>query len=239
MVKVDVEPADYYPIIDKLFTEEIVGALDALGVSVGRIGAKVEPDGDNMGIDFSLVVSSEGNRQVSSMEAVIRIAIERIIEEANGRFTGMGNGRFVLKGLKLIEVSETGKSPFSPPNIDIKAASDELRKSLEKIAKGLWIKLQERDVKVVSILVNFEEGPKPRVLVSLNLNENLTFYERKLLAEYVSDKMEGYLWTTVGKGEYTINVILSTPSDREKEKENPNDGIDDDDVRELLRNLTG
>jgi hypothetical protein len=239
MVKVNVEPADYYPIIDKLFTEEIVEALDAVGLSVEGIDAKVRPSGDNVGVDFSLVVTSKGNRGVSSMEDFIRIAVERLVEEANGRFRWMGNGKFFLGELKLVEAGETEKRPSSSPRINIEAAPDELKGALEKVAKGLWIKLQERGVRVTSVALSFERGVAPTVTARLILEGNPTLYERKLLAEYISDKIEAYLWTTVGKGDYNINVQLSTPSENEKDDEAPDEEIKNDDLRELLRNLGG
>ena len=237
MVKVNVEPADYYPIIDKLFTEEIVGALDALGLSVEGIKARVKPSGDDVGVDFSLVVHSEGNREIPSMEEFIRIAVERLVDEANERFSGMGNGRFVLGELNLIKASETEKWGSFTPRINIETAPDELMEPLEKVAKGLWIKLQERGVKVTSVVLSFEEDVRPRVTVRIVLDENLTSYERKLLTDYILDKMEAYLGVTVGRRDYLFDVQISTPSGKDGGESTPDDGIGDDDVREILRNL--
>ncbi|WP_297436951.1 hypothetical protein [Thermococcus sp.] len=233
MVKVNVEPAEYYPIVDKLFTEGIVEALDAVGLSVEGIDAKVKPSEDNVGVDFSLVVASKGNRGVSRMEDFIRIAVERMVEEANGRFKWMGSGKFVLGELKLVEAGETDKQAPSAPRISVEAAPDELKGALEKVAKGLWIKLQEKGVMVAAVALSFEGGTPPMVTARLVLKGNPP-YERELLADYISDKIEAYLWTTVGKGDYNVNVQLSTPSGNEKEGTARDEEIKNDNLMEPL-----
>ncbi|WP_297469720.1 hypothetical protein [Thermococcus sp.] len=111
----NVEPVEYYSIIDKLFASRIVDAVEPLGASVGRIDAKIRPEGNVLLLSFDVEIIRHSLAGIVDMETVIQGIIEKLIQDANSSFSRLYGVTFALESLKVREnvAKDTGKKRLS------------------------------------------------------------------------------------------------------------------------------
>ena len=207
----NVEPVEYYSIIDKLFASRIVDAVEPLGASVGRIDAKIRPEGNVLLLSFDVEIIRHSLAGIVDMETVIQGIIEKLIQDANSSFSRLYGVTFALESLKVREnvAKDTGKKEIKL----VVSGSPELEDSLRRLGRGLMITLKDWGVPLSSITVTTDLFSPKVVSIVLRLTENVSQEEKETLREAVETKARNYAKTLLPEG-LDIQVKVLDPSDR-------------------------
>ncbi|GAB6135162.1 hypothetical protein [Thermococcus prieurii] len=207
----NVEPGEYYSIVDKLFASRIVEAVEPLGASVERIDAKIRPEGRVLFLSFEVEVVQHSLAGIVDMETVIQGIVEKLIQEANSSFGKLYGVAFALESLKVRE-----EVPRAHKRGEVKlviSGPPELEDALRRLGRGLMITLKDWGVSLSSITVTTDLVTPKIVSVVLRLTEKKSEAEKETLREAVETKARVYARTLLPE-DLSIQVKVLDPSDR-------------------------
>lgn len=192
MVRLTVEPPEYYPVVDKFFANGLVEALEALGVEVTDIKAGVKAIENQIRIGFIIEVVKPEAFSISELEAIISTVLEKLSEEATKSMGRFYNATFEVAGFKVI------KSKKSPGNNEIRVivnSPDDLRRNLERLGKGLAIYLKDRGIDFSTLVINVPKDGRPRAITTVLLRRPMHPLEKERISESILEKTRSYLRT--------------------------------------------
>lgn len=242
MVKLTVEPPEYYPLVDKFFADGLVEALEALGIDVTDIKAGVKSTNTRIRIGFLIELVRPDAFSVAELETIISALLEKLADEATRSVGKFYNASFEVVGFKIVE------SRHSKRKGDVKLvvnAPEDVRRNLERVGKGLMIYLKDRGVEFSSLVINVPQDGRPRALISLLLKRPTHPLEKERLASSITEKTHSYL-RTLSLEYFDVEVNVSDPNDTKaffvgKENENAKniaegagDARDEKSIREIL-----
>jgi len=239
----NVEPGEYYSIIDKLFASRIVEAVELLGASVERIDAKIRPEGRVLFLTFEVEVVQHSLAGIVDTETVIQGILEKLIQEANSSFGKLYNVAFALEALSVRE--EAPKRREGGETKLVVSGPHELEDVLRRLGRGLMITLKDWGVPLSSITVTTDFASPKLVSVVLRLTEKKSEAEKETLREAVEAKARIYARTLLPGG-LPIQVRILDPGDRNiaqimkraKEVEREIEMLTkDEDIRKLMEAL--
>ncbi len=187
-----VEPPEYYPVIEKLFADGLREALESLGVELLGIKAAVVPRGRELTLAFLLEVSRSETFLPGELDPVVEGVLEDLVERANRTFGKFYDVTFRVAGFRIIE-RPTGRGK-DKPGLVINSPED-LRKTLERLGRGLMIYLKDRKVDFKTLLLTMPSDGRPDLRIVLILSRKSSDVEKDALAENLIDKVSSYLRT--------------------------------------------
>ncbi|NJE53757.1 hypothetical protein [Thermococcus sp. 21S9] len=208
----NVEPGEYYSIIDKLFASRIVEAVEPLGASVERIDVKIRPDGRVLFLTFEIDVVQHSLAGIVDLETIIQGILEKLIQDANASFGRLYGVTFALDGLKVREnVPKEGKKA------EIKlivSGPPEMEDALRRLGRGLMITLKDWGIPLASVTVTTDDPISPKtVSIVLRLTKRMSEAEKNTLREAVEAKAKNYAKALLPKS-LEVHVKVLDPSDR-------------------------
>ena len=209
-MEVEVEPPDFYPIIDKFIATRIEEGFSALGASVRKVHVNVLVDDGKLGLEVYVAVERESGLLPEELPVFTSSLLEKAIENANENFGSLNNVRFYLKKLDVKEVEDGRK--FDVKNIKLEVISPVEREKTEKLAKGLLLWLADRNFSVRGITVELTSLEPPMFNIKLELGEELDPVERKKLEDAIVDKVIGYAETLFGSRPTVKSIEILSPA---------------------------
>jgi len=209
-MEVDVEPPEFYPIIDKFIVARIEEGFSALGARVRRVRVGVVPEDGKLGLDVHVILEKESGLLPEELPVFTSSLLEKAIENANESFGSWNNVRFYLKRLKVREVEEESRPDLK--NVRLSVPSPVEREKTEKLAKGLLLWLIDRNFIVRGITVELTSLEPPAFKITIELENELDPVERKKLADAVVDKTTGYAETLFGSKPVVESVDVLSPA---------------------------
>ena len=219
----EVDPPDYYPIIDKLFADKLQRALDTFGAVVEDMKVRVVPKGRELNL-FFYVEASHGSFQAYDIEGIIQGILEKLCGEATSSFGSFYGVSFHLAKLEVKEVPR-GSGRRGSISLTVNGPQ-EVKPALARVGKGLAIKLREWGYKVTSLTLNMEEDS---LRLTVTMGQRLDRATRISLSERLGERAEAYLRSLLGV-RYPVAVEIVG----EKKEE---DISQREDVRELMNRL--
>jgi|GEM_PF-2823065 len=240
MVKLTVEPPEYYPVVDKFFANGLVEALEALGVETTDIKAGVKAVKNQIRIGFIIEVVKPEAFSINELEVIISTILEKLSEEATKSMGRFYNATFEVAGFKVI------KSSRSPENTEIRVivnAPEDLRRNLERLGKGLAIYLKDRGIDFSTLVINVPKDGRPRAITTVLLRRPMHPLEKEHISESILEKTRSYL-RTLNLEYLGTDVKVLDPTDKKvslilKEKNHAeklaSDITKDETVKEILK----
>jgi len=206
----NVEPGEYYSIVDKLFASRLVDALNSFGASVGTIDAKIRPEGRTLNLSLGIEITGQSLAGIVDMETVIHGILEKLVQEANSSFGKFYGVAFVLESLEVRRREEQRKAE---PKLIVSGPTG-IENALRRLGKGLMIKLKDLRIPVTSLTVTTDDLLSPRLIsVVLRLSKKMSDAEKETLQEMVEDKARAYARALLS-GSIPVAVKVLDPSDR-------------------------
>lgn len=219
----EVDPPDYYPIIDKLFADKLQRALDTFGAVVEDMKVRVVPKGRELNL-FFYVEASHGSFQAYDIEGIIQGILEKLCGEATSSFGSFYGVSFHIAGM---EVKEVPKGSGRRGSISLTVnGPQEVKPALARVGKGIGIKLREWGYRVRALDLKMEGDA---VRLTITMEQKLDRATRISLSDRLSERAEAYLRSLLGV-RYPVAVEIVG-----KEKED--DLSQREDVRELMNRL--
>ncbi|WP_143597774.1 hypothetical protein [Thermococcus thioreducens] len=208
----NVNPPEYYPIIDKLFAGRIKEAVEAFGASLEELTVFVQPEERVLNLIFLLKV--RGLRRFLSMDIdpFVYGLLEKLASDATETLGKVYGVRFSISGFKVIDEGPEGIPSEEAPKLIVNGP-EEIKEILERLGKGLIITLREWSVEfsALAVTVPFEE---PHVLtIVLKMNRLLPPEEKGELEKKVRHKARTYL-KTLTQRVFPLEVKIIDPEDR-------------------------
>ncbi|ASJ09327.1 hypothetical protein A3L11_08835 [Thermococcus siculi] len=244
MTSLSVEPPEYYPVIEKLFAGGIKNALETLGVELVSIKAGVVAEEREIKLAFVFEMHRPETFLPGELDSIISSVLERLAEDANRKFGRLYNVRFHIVGFRTVEASSQMGTRGEEANLVINCP-DDLRRTLERMGKGLMIYLKDRKVEFSTLVLTMPQDGRPKLTVTLLLPEERPTYEKERLAEELEYKAASYLRTlnadyisvkarVIDPGDKTVGMIMSRLDEIEKEAK---DIAERDDIRDIMSAL--
>ncbi len=239
MVKLTVEPPDYYPVVDKFFADGLVEALEALGIDVMDIKAGVKALQGRIRIGFLIELTKPDAFSRVELETIVSAVLEKLAEDATKSMGKFYNASFEIAGFKIIESQSTRKNKET--KLVIKAPED-MRINLERLGKGLTIYLRDRGISFSTLVINVPKDGRPKGLITLLLKKPIHPLEKERIAKSIFEKSQSYL-RTLNMDYLEVDVRVLDQNDRKapltlnekvKEDESIVEGTEDETVKEIL-----
>jgi len=242
MVRVTVKPPEYYPVVDKVFIDGLIEALEALGVGVTDIKAGVVPTEDAIRVGFLIGIKRPDTFSGADVNSIISALLEKLAAEARETLGAFYNTRFDVVGFKIIEKGPQEGKKNARLVID---CPDDMKRTLQRLGKGLMIHLKEKGVDFSTLVISVPKDGRPKVTVVVLLTRSLHLLEKEHLAESLTDKGRSYLRTlsadymslevqVLDPGDKTVAMVLRGRKDAEKEAEQL---LEDRAIREIMEAL--
>jgi len=203
-----VEPPEYYPIIEKLFADKLGEGLEPFGASLEVMLVRVVPKGRDLFLEFSLTVNRDSGLSVLDLKSFTEGILERLCEEATATFGKLYNVRFVLGSVRIEEKHAQRKRPAEYSLIV--DAPEELRDKLERVGKGLAIKLKEWGIEFSGLVLALEGK---RLGVVIKVDGKMNDYDKSALKDAVEEKTRAFLKTVLRK-ELPVTAKILDAEDR-------------------------
>ncbi|WP_297515244.1 hypothetical protein [Thermococcus sp.] len=207
----NVEPGEYYSIVDKLFASRIVEAVEPLGASVERIDAKIRHEGRVLFLSFEVEVVQHSLTGIVDLETVIQGIVEKLIQKANSSFGKLYGVVFALESLKVRE-----NVPRGTEKTEVKlvvSGPPELEDSLRRLGRGLMITLKDWGVPISSLTVTTDLVSPKVVSIVLRLTKKMSEVEKDTLRDAVEAKARNYAKALLPEN-LEVQVKVLDPSDR-------------------------
>ena len=208
----NVNPPEYYPIIDKLFAGRIREAVEAFGASLEELTVLVQPEERVLNLVFLLKV--RGLRRFLSMEVdpFVYGLLEKLASDATETLGKVYGVRFSISGFKVVDEGPEEARPEKTPKLIVNGP-EKIRETLERLGKGLVITLREWNVEfsALAVTVPFEE---PHVLtIVLRTDRLLSPEEKGELEKKIRYKAGTYI-KTLTKRVFPLEVKIIDPEDK-------------------------
>ncbi|WP_297498552.1 hypothetical protein [Thermococcus sp.] len=220
----EVDPPDYYPIIDKLFADKLQGALESFGAVVEEMRVRVVPKGQEINL-FFYVEASRRSFQAYDIESIIQGILEKLCDEATSSFGDFYGVSFHIAGLEVKEVPR-GSSRRGSISLTVEGPQG-VKSALARVGKGLAIKLGEWGYQVTALTLNMEEDA---VRLTVRPGQKLDRATEMSLSDRLKERAEAYLRSLLGVS-YQVRVEILSEGKVE------GDLSERDDVRELMKHL--
>jgi len=204
----NVEPPDYYPIVDKLFADELRDALKSFGTEIQRMDVVVDRKGKTLILHFRVVLEREEGFPIPDMETIISGILDKLADDATSSFGNLYGISFRI-GRLLIEEKRREKPSETNTKLIVEGPG-ELRPILARTGKGLVIKMREWGYRPSTVTLSAEDG---RVSVVVKMDSRLSTTEKLTLRKALEDKAGAYLKTLTGK-RLPVDVKILDPSDK-------------------------
>ncbi len=210
MVKLTVEPPEYYPVVDKFFADGLVEALEALGIEIMDIKAGVKPLKDRIRIGFLIELTKPEAFSRTELETIVSAVLEKLAEDATRSMGKFYNAVFEIAGFKIVESHRSRKNRETKLVVN---APEDVRRNLERLGKGLAIYLKDRGIDFSTLVINVPKDGRPRAVVTLLLKRPTHPLEKERISESIAEKTQSYLRTL--NIEYLgVDVKVLDPNDR-------------------------
>jgi hypothetical protein len=227
MTSLSVEPPDYYLLIEKLFAGGIKDALETLGVELTSIKTRVKPEGKDITLAFVFEIRRPVTFLRGDLDTIISSVLERLTEDANKKFGRFYNVKFHIAGFKITEAPSKLKRGRDEPNLVINCP-DDLRRTLERLGKGLMIYLKDRRIAFSTLVLTMPPDGRPKLTVTLLLPLEWPAYEKEILSEELEYKATSYLRTlsadyifveakVIDPSDKTVGIVMDRLDEIEKE----------------------
>lgn len=204
----DVEPSDYYPIIDKLFADGLKDALRPFGITVRGMRVRVEPRGKVLTLHFDLLLEREEGFPLPNAETIVSGILDKLADEATSMFGKFYGVSFRIVGLNISE-RVVRKQSLSSPTLIVEGPS-ELKPALARVGKGLIIKMREWGYSPSTVTLSID---KEVVSIVVKMTSRLNTYDKLALRRALEERGRGYLKTLLGRG-LPVEVKILDPSDK-------------------------
>ncbi|WP_457742656.1 hypothetical protein [Thermococcus sp.] len=194
MLLLTVEPPEYYPIIDKLFADKLMEGLETFGVNLEEMWVRVIPGDRELFLEFFLKVSKDSGLSVLDLKSFTEGILEKLCEEATSTFGKLYNVKFILKSIEIEE--KHARRRHSQEYSLIVDAPQELRDKLERVGKGLAIKLKEWGIEFSGLVLALD---RRNIDVVIKIDGKMSDYDKSALGEAVEEKTRAFLKTVLGK----------------------------------------
>ncbi len=227
MTVLTVDPPEYYPVIEKLFAGGIKDALETLGVELVSIKAGARPEGREIKLAFIFEVRKPETFLPGELDSIISGVLDRLTENANRTFGKLYNVQFKVVGFKTAETTSHPRQRGEETSLVVNCPED-LRRTLERLGKGLMIYLKDKGVEFTTIALTMPPDGRPKLTVTVLLPKERPAYERENLAKELKYKATSYLRTlnadyisvevkVIDPGDKTVGIIMSRMDEIEKE----------------------
>ena len=210
MAILNVEPPEYYPVIEKLFSTKLVGALQEMGIEILRINSTVNPSNRTLKLSFVIEIAKKKSFLLQmDLNLIIENLLERLSENANRTFGSFYGVKFLVESYKVVETDvmrERKKMKLvisSPPDIE---------KHINRVGKGLIIYLKEAGPRVSTLVLTIPADGRPRLTVTVVTSEELISEYKDTLSEEIRQKVVSYL-RTLNLDYLSVNVKILDPSE--------------------------
>jgi hypothetical protein len=187
----EVEPPEYYPIIDKLFADRLAEALEPFGASLEEMRVLVRREDKRLNLDLSMEISRDVS-QLYNLESIVKGILEKLCGEATSSFGSLYGMSFVIAGLRIKEVPKrrVGGSTTLVVN-----GPQDVKPALTRVGKGLAIKLNEWGYKPLAITIVLNENSEVVVVVKMGTKLDTDTKEsvREALVERTTAYLKGLL----------------------------------------------
>ena len=204
----DVEPPDYYPVVDKLFADELREALASFGAEIKKMNVRVERSGRTLTLYFDMDVEREEGFPIPSLDAIVSGILDKLADDATNNFGKLYGVTFRIGGLRInqsIRKKETGT-----PTLIVEGPA-ELKPVLARVGKGLIIKMREWGYQPSTVTLSTEDGS--RVSVVVKMTSKLSTYDKLTLKKAVEERARAYFKTLLGE-RLPVEVKILDPSDK-------------------------
>ncbi|MCD6372570.1 MAG: hypothetical protein J7L37_03360 [Thermococcus sp.] len=210
MVKLIVEPPEYYPVVEKFFADGLVEALEALGVDIVSMKAGVNEVKDRIVVGFIIELTKPEAFPTLELETIISAVLEKLAGDATKRLGKLYNATFEVAGFKLVESHRVQKNRETKLIVN---APDDMRRNLERLGKGLAIYLKDRNVDFSALTINVPKDGRPKAIVALLLQNPTHPLEKERISRSITPKVRSYLGTL--NMEYLrVEVKVLDPDDK-------------------------
>ncbi len=242
MTEITVEPPEYYPIVEKFFVDGIKEALETLGAELLSVKAGAKPAGSEIRLAFIFEVSREAGFIPLDLDPIVSEVLQKLADDANRKFGKFQNVRFKVVGFRIVERKVEDKKKEARLVID---CPEDLRRTLERLGKGLMIYLRDRDVSFTSLALKVPSDGKPKLSIVLLLEKETAPYEKASLKRAIEEKASSYL-RTLNADYLSVETRVLDPGDEkvarvvkemEKVEKQAEEIVKDDDIRELMAAL--
>ena len=204
----DVEPPDYYPIIDKLFADELEDALRSFGVTIRRMTVKVEPRGKALILHFKLLLEREEGFPLPNVETIVSGILDKLADEATSTFGKFYGVSFKIGGLNIIE--KIVRKQSSTNTTLIVEGPSEMKPALARVGKGLIIKMKEWGYLPSTVTLSFDNEA---IVIVVKMTSRLNTYDKLALKRALEERGRAYLKTLLGI-RLPVKVKILDPSDK-------------------------
>ena len=239
MVKLTVEPPEYYPVVDKFFADGLVEALEALGIEVTDIKAGVKQVNNRLRIGFIIELTRPETFSLEEIETIVSTILDKLAGDATSKVGSFYGAAFEVAGFRVVESKRGRRERKSRVVIN---APDDAKPSLERLGKGLAIYLKDRGIDFSALVINVPKDGRPKGVITLLLRKAAHPLEKERIGENIAEKARSYL-RTLNMEYLSIDVRILDPDDKKvstmlKEHEKTEKIADkireDDGVREVL-----
>ncbi|NJE02909.1 hypothetical protein [Thermococcus sp. MV11] len=210
MVTLTVEPPEYYPVIDKLFAGPIRDALEALGVELVDMKAGVKPVDRTIRVAFIFEVRKPETFLPAELDSILSGLLEKLAEDATKTFGRLYEARFQVVGFRVVEAAAETKKEGGRLIIN---CPDDIRRTIERLGKGLTIYLKDKRVKFQTLVLSMPSDGRPKLTVTLLLPEQTSQADKEALARELEYKASSYL-RTLNADYIRVEARVLDPEDR-------------------------
>ncbi|WP_456420524.1 hypothetical protein [Thermococcus sp.] len=226
----DVEPPDYYPVIDKLFADELEDALWPFGITVREMRVRVEPLEKVLTLHFDILLEREEGFPLPNVEAIVLGILDKLTEEATSTFGRLYGVSFRVGRVNIKERIIRKQNPGNPTLI-VEGPS-ELKPVLARVGKGLIIKMKEWGYSPSTVTLSFDNEA---VSIAVKMTSRLNTYDKLTLKSALVEKAAAHLKTLLGR-RFPVEVRILDPSDRVIKVLERNKRTIEERIQELLSN---
>ncbi|ASJ07136.1 hypothetical protein A3L08_07275 [Thermococcus pacificus] len=207
----NVDPPNYYPIINKLFAARLAEALEALGIQLDSIEVRVVPEGRTLRLIFKLVISGmEGFVPIDVQETVQGI-LEKLADDATTTFGRLYSVRFEVEDFELVRAPQ--RNGWEANVKLIVNGPDEKLERLNRLGRGLVITLKEWGIAISALTVSMPLNGPGSLRIVIKAEAELSEAEKNELAERVRTKACSFMKTLFGSA-CPVQVRIIDPKDR-------------------------
>ncbi|WP_148882053.1 hypothetical protein [Thermococcus aciditolerans] len=239
MTVLTVEPPEYYPVVEKLFAGNIRDALETLGVELVGMKVGVKPVGRVIKLAFLFEIRRPETFLPGELDSIISGLLEKLAEDATRTFGRLYDARFQVAGFRTIEAA---RKPRKEEVSLVVSCPDDIRRTIERLGKGLVIYLKDKRVEFSTITLTMPVDGRPKLTITLLVPEKKSPHDKAALAKELERKSTSYLRTlnagyisveakVLDPGDKKIGVIMKKLDEIEKEAEELSRM---DDIRELM-----
>lgn len=204
----DVEPPGYYPVIDKLFADELEDALWPFGITVREMRVRVEPLEKVLTLHFDLFLERDEGFPLPNVEAIVLGILDKLTEEATSTFGRLYGVSFRVGRVNINERTIRKQNPGNPTLIV--EGPDGLRPALARVGKGLIIKMKEWGYSPSTVTLSLDNET---VSIAVKMASRLSTYDKLTLKSALVEKATAHLKTLLGR-RFPVEVRILDPSDK-------------------------